>query len=509
MEKIKIFAEKYSLYFILLLAAALRVFRIGDRDLWYDEAFTGVALKEKFWSMIDMIIKDVHPPLYYVTAKIFASFFNYSVAGIRLYSALLGVLGIWAIYLLAKDLFGKKSALWASLIMAVSPFAIQYSQEARMYALFGLFFVLASHFLFRGLETGKTKYYLLWGLFLGLSALTHYMGIITFPIFILVFWGWKIFHGDKAKTKINFLKFKFFLPSKKLMMGYGIFALVFSFWIPIFYMHLFKTGSLVWIKPATLSDIFVNVQIFIFGSPLGEMTGGLSGIPRPSEMSGISSGSVMLGLVIFFSAIITYLFKKEEKKEKIISILILSFGYLFVIYLLSLLGGHYLISRYLLSAAYLLYILIGVWISKIKFRYAAFFIALYLLLLNLTIPVQNSTGWNKLGEDKTKFQGKDFYVLNPFDYVIAKYYLGSNHLILYNMDTPSYTAGNWAAIGNSARSTGNFDDIRNNPNGLLLSNVILRDQIDGVNGARSKSNLELTNLKILKRYDNIIIYAFH
>lgn len=128
-ENIAILVEKYSIYFILLLASVLRLFHLGKRDFWYDEAFTGIAVKEKFSDMMSMIIQDVHPPLYYISAKIFSSFFGYSVFGIRMYSAIFGVLGVWAVYLFAKELFNKKAALWASLITAISPFAIQYSQH--------------------------------------------------------------------------------------------------------------------------------------------------------------------------------------------------------------------------------------------------------------------------------------------------------------------------------------------------------------------------------------------
>jgi uncharacterized membrane protein len=317
MEKTKNFLNKYAIYLILLGASVLRFIRIDRRDFWYDEAFTGVAIKEKFWGMIDMIIKDVHPPLYYVSVKVFSSFFGYSVFGIRLYSAVFGVLGIWAVYLFAKNLFGKKAALWASAVMAISPFAVQYSQEARMYAMFGFLFTLASHFFIRGLQTEKKKYYYLWGLFLGLSALTHYMGIITAPIFFLVSFGWRIFEEHKIKEKYSFLKLRKMILEKKVLAGFGIFGVVFSFWIPFFAGHILKAGSLAWIRPATIADIFKNIQIFIFGSPLGEMTGGTSGVPMPSELSFISSESMLVIIAMFSLAIFIYLFGKEDKKEKI------------------------------------------------------------------------------------------------------------------------------------------------------------------------------------------------
>ena len=100
-EKIKkLNLEKYSLWVILILAASIRFTGLVRRDFWYDEAFTGVAVKENFHDMIQMIINDVHPPLYYIALKSFAFFFSYSVFGIRLFSAIFGLLSIWALYIL-------------------------------------------------------------------------------------------------------------------------------------------------------------------------------------------------------------------------------------------------------------------------------------------------------------------------------------------------------------------------------------------------------------------------
>src|SRR3989344_7688980 len=271
-ENIAKLVEKYSIHFILLLAVVLRLFHLGKRDFWYDEAFTGIAVKEKFSGMMDMIIKDVHPPLYYISTKIFSSLFNYSVFGIRLYSTIFGVLGAWAVYLFAKELFNKKAALWASLITAISPFAIQYSQEARMYSIFGFLIVISSYFFIKGLKTNKNAYYVFWGFFLGLSALTHYLGIIFSAIFIIVFFAYKFFENKKSSFLFSAGTYK------SLFLGYFISFIIFLPWIRKFLGHLTNSqDGLSWIKPAIFKDIFTNIRIFIFGSPLGEMTGGLTG----------------------------------------------------------------------------------------------------------------------------------------------------------------------------------------------------------------------------------------
>jgi len=224
--------KKYLIYAILVVASILRLTNISKRDFWYDEAFTGILIKESFSDMMNMIINDVHPPLYYIFVKFFSSFFDYSVFGIRLYSAIFGVLGVWIVYIFTKEFFNKKAGLCASLITAISPFAIQYSQEARMYAMFGFLVVVASYFFVKGLKTDKTKYYIFWGLFLGLASLTHYMGIVFFPIYLLI----AIFQGfsqNNNKFNIKLLLINF----KRLIVGYGIEMVIFLPWIKIFYKH--------------------------------------------------------------------------------------------------------------------------------------------------------------------------------------------------------------------------------------------------------------------------------
>jgi len=189
--------DKYYIYLILALGLFLRLRNILNRDFWYDEAFTGVTVKANFWEMIRITINDVHPPLYYMLLKPFAYFFNYSVFSIRFFSVVFGILGIWAIYFFTKELFDKKAALFASLIAALSPFAIQYSQEGRMYSMLSFLIMMAAYFLIKGLKADKYKYYIFFGIFMGLSFLTHYMGVIYSLIFYLVFVVYNFF----LKTK--------------------------------------------------------------------------------------------------------------------------------------------------------------------------------------------------------------------------------------------------------------------------------------------------------------------
>ncbi|MFH0929689.1 MAG: glycosyltransferase family 39 protein [Candidatus Moraniibacteriota bacterium] len=503
MEKIKVFFarfEKYLIWSILVLSAALRVYQINDRDFWYDEAFTGVTVKANFHDMMAMTIKDVHPPLYYIFVKYFSFFFGYSVFGIRLFSAVFGVLGVWAVYIFTKELFGRRAAIFAALVAAISPFAIQYSQEARMYAMFVFLITIASYFFVKALKTEKTKYYLLWGAVLGAACLTHYMGLIFSVIYLPVFITWKII-GEKIYEKnINWQMIKDFLPSKKLLAGYGAALLVFSPWLTTFWYHLTHMGNnLSWIVPASFGDIFWNIQMFIFGTPKGEMS---AGMPNPNEFYGVANNTAVTVLVIFLVGITIFLFKKRKDKEKISAVLILSAGFLFVVYALSLFGENYFVARYLVPAAYFIFVYLGLWLASVRLRTAIYAMAIYITLMFTFQPYYYSQGWNELKKDLPKYQNDNFYILNSFDYVIGKYYLGADHLTLYNIDWPPYNPDYWAAIGPTLKRTENLSDLRNDKNGLIIFN----GQPD--KKYRDDKSFDPKKFVLVAQYKNIQLYRF-
>ena len=487
------------MYIILFLAAALRFGNLDIRDFWYDEAFTGVAVKENFSGMIKMIINDVHPPLYYASLKIFASFFDYSVYGIRFFSAIFGVLAVWAAYLFAKELYDKRAGLFAAFIVAIAPFAVQYSQEARMYAMLSFLLVMSAYFFVKALKTplaGGLKNYILWGIFLGLACLTHYMGLVFAATFYLAYLAWNIFDENMETQPATFNSLKKLLPSKNIITGYLCALLVFSFWLVRFYHHLNSLGdNLHWVRPANFGDIFWNVQMFLFGTPLGEMS---SGMPNPNNFNYITQTSVLSGLTILMTGIIIYLFNKNRRKTALL--FSFSFGFIGIVYLMSLLGDQYFVARYLMPGAYFIFILLGVWLSQIRWRYVASTLALYGILLILVVHLGFSTGWNVLEKNLGRYKNNDFYITNSFDYVIAKYYLGDQRLHLYNVDWPIYNPSYWAAIGPGLKRTESFANVANDPNALIISNTSLasKHSVD--------PSFDPNRLQLIQQYNNILIY---
>ncbi|MGQ9554899.1 MAG: glycosyltransferase family 39 protein [Anaerolineae bacterium] len=129
------FPEVATLSLILLLAALLRFYGLGQQSLWADEGNSwGMAIRP-LAAIGPAAAGDIHPPLYYYLLNLWVRLFGTSEVGLRSLSAVCGWLLVLVTYLWARHLAGKAVATVAGAAAAISPFAIYYSQEARAYAL--------------------------------------------------------------------------------------------------------------------------------------------------------------------------------------------------------------------------------------------------------------------------------------------------------------------------------------------------------------------------------------
>jgi hypothetical protein len=323
------------------------------------------------------------------------------------------------------------------------------------------------------------------------------MGIVFSATFYLTYLAWNIFGERDVDQKFNFIKIiKKFIPTTGILLGYFCAFLVFSFWIEKFYRHITDLGdNLKWVRPANFGDILWNIQMFLFGTPLGEMS---SGMPNPNFFHYIQQTSVLNGLTILLTGIVLYLFAKDKKKT--VLLMVFSFGFFGIVYALSLLGKHYFVSRYLVPGAYFIFILLGVWLSQIRWRSVFFIFVFYGILLASVSHLGFSTGWNMLHANSNKYQGKNFYILTSFDYVIAKYYLGETHLRLYSIDWPAYNPSYWAAIGPDLKRIENFNTVASDSNAIIISNTPLTNK-RSIDQSFSPDRLELVD-----SYKNILVY---
>jgi mannosyltransferase len=119
----------------LLLALVLRLYNLGADSIWLDEAISYDQVKLPFEAMIAELTTDVHPPVYYVILNFTVHVFGSSEFLLRLPSVLFGWLSVVLVYPVASMLCDRRTALYATLLGAISLLWINYSQEVRMYSL--------------------------------------------------------------------------------------------------------------------------------------------------------------------------------------------------------------------------------------------------------------------------------------------------------------------------------------------------------------------------------------
>lgn len=145
---------KLPLFAIIILGSILRIFYIDKVSLWHDEAFSALLIRYPFSEMIQRIILDVHPPFYYILLRIWDIILGDSLLSLRLFSAFFGILTIVFTYKFIKTAFkDDKLSLISAVLIAVNPFQIQYSTEARMYTLGTFLIILSSWLLIKALES--------------------------------------------------------------------------------------------------------------------------------------------------------------------------------------------------------------------------------------------------------------------------------------------------------------------------------------------------------------------
>ena len=124
---------------VLLLGSALRLYGLDRQSAWADEIttllITDPALTfAQFWHLV---LSDVHPPPYYLLLRYWSAVLGQSDVAARLPSAIFGILTVAAAAFVKPLPAPGRFALMA--LLAVSPGAIEYAQEARSYSLLLLF----------------------------------------------------------------------------------------------------------------------------------------------------------------------------------------------------------------------------------------------------------------------------------------------------------------------------------------------------------------------------------
>jgi hypothetical protein len=154
-----------ALLFIVLLAGALRVYRLNEQSVWFDEYCSfacrdapdlgSVISVEQAWTFLE-------PPLSLITQYTWGRLVGTSsLTVLRLWPVTLSLLCIVLVYALGARLYGRKAGLVSALLLAISPVYIWYGQEMRPYVLLQLLTLISMYSMIRGWSEGQWRWWVL------------------------------------------------------------------------------------------------------------------------------------------------------------------------------------------------------------------------------------------------------------------------------------------------------------------------------------------------------------
>ena len=173
------------------------------RGLWVDEAISVAQANMGLGDMLHEIrATDVHPPLHHLVLWGTVRLIGDGELAVRIPSLIVGALVVPMLFVLGRELYGRRTALIAASLGAVSPLLVWYSQEARMYGILAVLSLVSVWALVRALRTGAWRYWAILGASCATTAWTHYLALIQVAtIGVVVLAGLAMARRDRDRLR--------------------------------------------------------------------------------------------------------------------------------------------------------------------------------------------------------------------------------------------------------------------------------------------------------------------
>jgi mannosyltransferase len=425
---------------IVLVAAVLRLSRLGDESFWLDEAFTWVFVTEKYTAVELLTIlpsEDVHPPLYYLLMDGWVAVAGTSEAVMRLPSALFGIATVWLTYVVGAKLFDEWAGVGAAAVVGVSTFHLYYSQEARMYTLLVLL-TLASYYFFVDLaDGGATDRWTVPGYVLTsvLLLYTHVYGIFIVlaqnaylvPRLLLAGREWPVI-GRASATGTSL---------RGWLSVQSVVALLAAPWLLTLFTR-FPTiseggcASITWIPEPCLSMVRKTIIRYFFYCGSADIYGfGIAGSPLCNVVYG---GLTALALVLAVGGAVGIGVKRSGKHDptgpKTLMVLLWFLTPIVVPFVLSQVITPFLVTRYTIVASLPLFLLLGKGVQTLRPLVPAGgrLLIVVLLVVGLAAPLptyyeeDQKRQWRGAVETVESTASDDALVLVSEPHVVAPYW---------------------------------------------------------------------------------------
>jgi len=255
---------------------------------WFDDALYGDEV-QAFWDVSGRSLGDtlhllagnsteLSPPLFFVLAWVSDHLFGPSAESLRVVSLLAGLATIPLTYVLGRWTVGVRAGLLGAAFVALSPFMIFYSCQARPYALMVLLCLVSTLAMLRGVRGGGTKWWALYAVASCAAMYTHYTSVFL----LVVQFTWAL--ATQPATR------------RSLLAANVAAAVGFVPWLPSLIEHNDSPGTKIYglLEPLTFRNVRVDLGQLWLGSPLDPISD-VPGLP----LAILAGGGLLVGVMLW------------------------------------------------------------------------------------------------------------------------------------------------------------------------------------------------------------------
>ncbi|MBI2620755.1 glycosyltransferase family 39 protein [candidate division WWE3 bacterium] len=409
---------------ITIIGTALRIIYIRRDEMWFDEAFTGVLMRIPSAEFFKTLVFDAHPPLYNLMSKVWSSAFGTSELALRALPLAFGISTIVLVYITAKKLFDSHTATLSALLIAINPYLIGYSNEARSYSFYGFITLLTFYFL-------VAKNFPLFVTGLVVMGLTHYISLLFAAVMMAYYLYKHIERGEWVRSII------------KLSALAATFALIVNYALKVSRMSL----NMAWVRPSTIMNIPRSLTSYLYGVQTKLTGGDAINSVKLLFFDEFILGGIFLILLLAGAGMTIYKTRQNKRElEKVVLLLSLVVAPQILLILAgSVLGDSIYVERYLTPAAIFFIFLVAYTLSGLpNFELIAVIVAVYAFSLTKIQTPNYSYGMRELARSYKNSQSEIIFT-TPIDYLVGRYYFGETARNIRLLD-PNKEFAHWPLL---------------------------------------------------------------
>ncbi|MDI3341785.1 MAG: glycosyltransferase family 39 protein [Sphaerobacter sp.] len=166
---------------IIVAGAALRLTALNRQSLWFDEIDVVVRAQRPLAQVLrTFVAAGENGPVYNLLLALWVRLAGISEIAVRAPSAVAGVLAIPLLYLLARRIAGPATGLLAAGLLAISPYHVWYSQEAKMYAMVVVLALASTYALVEALARNERRWWVAYAVATTLLFYSHVATVLVF-----------------------------------------------------------------------------------------------------------------------------------------------------------------------------------------------------------------------------------------------------------------------------------------------------------------------------------------